>query len=58
MTTSEKFFFGPSNPGCYVKNPYKQPFFFLDSYSPAHKLSKSPLNGRLSSKKKSPGRVL
>ena len=34
------FFFGISNPGCYTKNPYKPPIFFLDSYSPTHKLSK------------------
>ena len=45
------FFFGISNPGCYTKNPYKHPIFFPDSYSPAHKLSKSPLNGQFSSEK-------
>ena len=58
MTTLKKFFFGPPNPGCYTKNPYKHPLFFLDSYSPSHKLSIKPLNGCPSTKKKSPGAVL
>ena len=55
MTTLKKFFFGPPNPGCYTKNPYKHPLFFLDSYSPSHKLSIKPLNGCPSTKKKITG---
>ena len=46
-----RIFFEILNPGCFVKNPYKPPIFFLDSYSPTHKLSKSPINGLFSSKK-------
>ena len=44
-------FFEISNLGCFPKNPYKPLLFLLDSYSPAHKLSKSPINGRFLSKK-------